>query len=209
MRPTRLGGLGSGVVLRVGWLAVALLAVGCAEEAPPADESPLVLEVFLTYHRGEEPVSVSRDVPLPPRVAEGGLSPRLALEVALEALVAGPTEGEGEDGVHSFFSDETSPIVRSVEIRERTAVVDFEDFRPLMPGASSSAGGFMLLAELNGTVFANAPVDEVEYRLEGSCDAFWAFLQRACTVVPQPQAERREGTTTAQSGTWRSDAQPE
>jgi hypothetical protein len=29
-------------------------------------------------------------------------------------------------------------------------------------------------------------VRSVEYRLDGSCDAFWEWLQRSCQVVTRP-----------------------
>jgi hypothetical protein len=181
--PVRSRGLGVGLLL--------LFAAGCAEEAPsplpePGAPTLLVVEVAVVHHREEEAVTLPRRVEVAVGSGESGLPLERVLRIALEALVAGPTPTERERGIHSFFSDETSGIVGSVTIEDGVAVVDFLDFRALIPNAGSSAGSFMLLAELNGTVFGISGVEAVEYRLNGDCEAFWNFLQRACTVVPRP-----------------------
>jgi hypothetical protein len=44
----------------------------------------------------------------------------------------------------------------------------------------------MLLQELNGTVFQFPEIRSVEYRMEGSCDLFWEWLQYGCRVVARP-----------------------
>lgn len=167
-------------------ILLAALAGGCGEDAPEPEPSLLEAELELTFHRGEEPVRVHRPVALPLGSGEVEPAPEIRLEQALTALVHGPTPAESEMGLTSFFSSETGDVLRGVTLEESRAVVDFHDFRALVPGASSSAGSLAFLRELNGTVFAAAPVAEVEYRLEGSCTEFWAFLQRDCTVVPRP-----------------------
>jgi spore germination protein GerM len=169
----------------------ALVLVGCGEAPPPEIDEPVqaptVVEIQLTFHRAEEPVPVLRRVELPREEgSEEAVEARLS--AALEALISGPSAAERDQGLHSLFSADTRGILASVEVEDGLAVVDFHDFRALIPNASSSAGSFAFLAELNGTVFANAPVREVEYRIEGDCDAFWAFLQRDCTVVPRPES---------------------
>jgi len=168
-------------------LVILLAALaGCGEDAPEPEPSLLEAELELTFHRGEEPVQVRRPVSLPLGPDEMEPAPEIRLEQALTALVHGPTPAESEMGLTSFFSSETGDVLQGVTVEEGRAVVDFHDFRALIPGASSSAGSLAFLRELNGTVFAAAPVAEVEYRLEGSCTEFWAFLQRDCTVVPRP-----------------------
>ncbi len=180
-----------------GLLAVAALALlaGCGDASPPPPELPgfeqprgpseLTVTLQLTFTRDEEPVAVPRTVvlPLDPETLSDDT---LLLRVALEALVAGPTPEEEARGITSFFSSETAGILESVELVGDSALVAFSDFRGLMPGASSSAGSFAFLAELNGTIFALPGIARVEYRMEGSCDAFWAFLQRSCQEIRRP-----------------------
>lgn len=124
----------------------------------------------LTIHfsRGEATATVTRRV-----------SPDSArLEAALRQLLRGPTPAERADGIHSWFSETTAQALRSVQMDEAGhAVVDFADLRELIPNASTSAGSGMLLRELNGTVFAVPSVESVEYRIEGSCEDFWEWLQ--------------------------------
>jgi hypothetical protein len=139
----------------------------------------------LTFTRDEEPVAVPRTVVLP-LDPEALSDDALLLRVALSALVEGPTPEEEARGITSFFSAETAGILQAVELVGDSAMVDFSDLRTLIPGASSSAGSFALLSELSGTVFALPGIARVEYRMEGSCDTFWAFLQRACQEIRRP-----------------------
>lgn len=107
-----------------------------------------------------------------------------SLRAALEELVAG---GSGEDrtsGTHTWFSEETRGVLREVALEDGRAVVDFDPGLPgLIPGANSSAGSDMLLTALDSAVFQFSGVDSVEYRLGGSCPAFWEWLQRECVMV--------------------------
>lgn len=200
----------SAFLLPLFWLPL-LLPAGCGEAGDPdaaldlpvpSDEvgeeeavepmPPLPPEgagVTLVFHRGEEPVEVTRSldearaVDLPTGMAPGADESAQSLARALLLLVKGPLPEEEEEGIHSFFSPETESILREVRLEDGLAVVDFRDFRPLIPNASSSAGSQAFLRELNQTVFRNSQVQEVDYQLEGSCEAFWAFLQRGCARV--------------------------
>jgi hypothetical protein len=146
-------------------------------EAQPTRPAPEVTRVTVVFTREEEPVAVERSV-------TGGGSPAHA---AVEALLGGPDEAERAEGLHSWFSSATARSLRSIEVDEvGHTVVDFHDLRPLISGASSAAGSEMLLHQLNGTLFALPEVMSVEYRIDGSCEAFWAWLQRECTVVTRP-----------------------
>lgn len=107
-----------------------------------------------------------------------------ALRKAMEALLRGEAEPMAAG---SWFSSRTAGALRSVSIDSvGHAVVDFEDLRPLIPNASSSAGSEMLLQELNAAVFGVAAVRSVDYTIEGRCDRFWEWLQRGCQTVHRP-----------------------
>lgn len=130
------------------------------------------------FSRGESTATVTRRVP----------AGTVGLEAALRQLLRGPTPAERAEGIHSWFSDTTAQALRSVQVNEAGhAVVDFADLRELIPNASASAGSAMLLRELNGTAFAVPSVESVEYRIEGSCEAFWEWLQYGgCPVQQRP-----------------------
>jgi hypothetical protein len=179
-------------VLLVG---LALVAFGCGEGAPPPPELPgieaprgpaqLTVSLEVTFTRDEAPVQVLRRVEVP---LERGSSPPSGLlaELALRELLAGPTPAEREAGVTSFFSGDTAAHPFEVVIEGDSLMVDFADLAPVVPNAGSSAGSFALLSELNGTLFALPGIVRVEYRMEGSCERFWNFLQRSCQEVRRP-----------------------
>lgn len=169
-------------------LAIVLAGGGCERAAgPPAvgtaspqDVPPPQIPVAVYFTRNETPVGVTRRVPAD-----------APLEGALHALLAGPSAEEREAGIASWFSDETAGMLRSVAVDDAgLASIDFADFSGLIPGASSSAGSALLLAELDHTVFQFPQVAAVEYRFEGSCEAFWNWIQRACAVVRRDQLTR-------------------
>jgi hypothetical protein len=99
------------------------------------------------------------------------------LRASLAALLAGPTEAERTATLGSWFSSATAGALLSVVIEDGHAVVDLADLRRIIPGASSSAGAALLLAQLDATVFQFRTVESVEYRFEGSCEAFTEWVQ--------------------------------
>lgn len=153
-------------------LAIAV-AVGSVAACDRSDDSAAIRtaapapELTIHFSRGESTAAVSRDAP------PGGPT----LVAALRQLVRGPTAAERAAGIHSWFSSATEGVIRSVAVQQGRAVIDFEDLRDLIPNASTSAGSAMLLRELNTTVFEDPSVQEIEYRMEGSCEQFWEWLQ--------------------------------
>lgn len=106
---------------------------------------------------------------------------------AIEALLEGPRSDEADLGYGSWFGPETAGMLNEASVdADGRAVVDFADLSGVIPNASTSAGSQMLLASLNATVFQDDAVTEVEYRLDGSCDAFWNWLQAECQIVTDP-----------------------
>lgn len=140
--------------------------------AAVSDPGTTDVTVFLT--RGEEIVPVVRTVPRTTGV----------LRAALEQLLAGPTAQDRSAGLTSMFSEATAGMLGDVTIgTDGTAVVDFADLRPVLPDASTSTGSDILLGQLDATVFQFPTVTAVDYRINGSCQAFWEWLQRSCHVV--------------------------
>lgn len=155
-------------------LLIALLACGEADPGEPSErERTPPVRVWLTL--GDSLVAVPRP--------EAGDS----LRGALEALLAGPTAAERSRGLGSWFGDDTRGLLRGADWEGEVVVVDFRrSLTTAIPGAGSSAGSRVLLAALDSTVFQFPSVRAVEYRLEGSCAAFWEWLQRECAVVRRP-----------------------
>lgn len=154
-------------------------ATGASAPTPtslPATQ-PNGTEVTVFFSRGEDVVAVTRSVPKTTGV----------LRAALEQLLAGPTDEERASGLSSWFSSETAGLLSGVTLgSDGRAVVDFGDLRPVIPNASTSAGSAQLLAQLNATVMRFPTVDTVEFRIGGSCEAFFEWLQRPCQAVERP-----------------------
>lgn len=172
-----------------------LVLAACGEGGPPPPEFPgletprgpteLTVALEVTFTRDEAPVRVPRTVVIP--LDGDSLSDEaLLLKAALEALFRGPTEEEAAEGITSFFSAETADLLRSVTLEGDSAAVDLGDLASRIPNASSSTGSFLFLSELNGTVFGLPGIARAEYRMEGSCEALWNFLQRSCQEVRRP-----------------------
>ncbi len=136
-----------------------------ARPQPPAGQ--MVVSVFFACDLDASPVASYRLVPVSPRV----------LRAALEQLLAGPTRGEADAGLDSWFSSSTATMLADVTVRDGHAVVDFHDLRTVIPSASSSAGSRVLLSQLDATVFQFSTVSSVIYRIEGDCEAFNEWLQ--------------------------------
>lgn len=149
----------------------------CSEAPTKAESRAGYIAVFYTC-AGEpvpsRPRAILRQVP----------SGSTGVETALRELVKGPTEEEKAKGFQSFFSSETAQILKSVTVSEAgRAVVDFHDLRHKMNNASTSAGSVQLIRELSQTVFQFEEIKAVEYRFEGSCTAFFEWLQGECQVI--------------------------
>lgn len=100
------------------------------------------------------------------------------LRGVLEALLAGPTEAEIDLGYGGWFSAETAGMLNSVRIEDGVAYVDFDGaLADVIPGASTSCGSMLLLAQLDQTVEQFPTVDRVVYMLDGSAEAFYSWLQ--------------------------------
>lgn len=106
------------------------------------------------------------------------------LRAAVEQLLRGPTAEERDQGLHSALDPAAAAVPFSVTIQGGLAVVDFGPGLPAAsPGTSASAASEKFLAQLKATVFQFASVARAEYRVGGSCDAFWNWLQRDCATI--------------------------
>ncbi len=115
-------------------------------------------------------------------VQRGVPSTDLPLTNTLQLLVGGPTEAEREAGFTSVFSEATADTFTGVSIDAGTAAIDFSDLEEQLDMDLEEDADF-LLAELNATVFQFETISAVEYRLDGSCEEFYAMLGRSCTAI--------------------------
>jgi hypothetical protein len=57
----------------------------------------------------------------------------------------------------------------------------------VLNNASTSTGSEFFLAEPHANLFQLPEVDSIEFRLNGSCDSFWNWLQRECRTVTRAE----------------------
>jgi hypothetical protein len=168
-----------GRVLEATVVRVGFARCGPFDEAPGAGG-----RVVLVHFLCGEPASPHYGVVgVERRVGEGSG----VLRSALEEQLVGPSAGERARGLFSQFTPEAGGLLRGVTIADGTAVVDFDDrMRTELSAVSTSAGGLGFLDQLDATVFQFPTVERVEYRLDGSCEAFYEWLQSACEVRDRP-----------------------
>ncbi len=104
------------------------------------------------------------------------------MAATLRALLAGPTEGELSNGYSSFFSSESAGALNVLALDEGRLRVDFND-AILVNNASTSTGSMFFMAELQANLFQFSEVDLIEFQLNGSCDAFFGWLQGECQIL--------------------------
>lgn len=142
---------------------------------PDSDEGRTVYVFFLPEDAlwpGDKSAYVPVERPVKDDVGTEG-----RLRLALAELVKGPTSEERSEGLVSMFSEETAGLVNSVEVIDGRAIVDFRDFRQIIPQVSTSHAGVAFTFTLNFTVFQFDEIQEVNYTIEGACSRFWVFLQ--------------------------------
>lgn len=149
-----------------------VVALNFGKASTSGDQS----EITVYFHRGEELVPVTRTVP-----ATTGV-----LRASLEQLLIGPTETERASRLRSLLSEDAAGRLRDVTIDGNgNVVVDFNR-QVVSNGAGTSAGSTALLEQLNATVFQFPTVSSVEYRTDGSCEAFYMAMEQVCEVVKRP-----------------------
>lgn len=175
--------------LHVAVLAVGvLLLAGCgdgtdaaAPDAPEPDPEPPETHEVEVYFTNLELGETGEVFPVERETTEEDLP--LA---AFSELLAGPTASEHEEGYSSFFSEQTQELLRSLEVEDGTALVDFDARLPdVIPNASTSAGSASLLAELDATLEQFDEITATRYHLDGDAAAFYEWLQLA---VPEEEA---------------------
>lgn len=158
---------------------IGLLSAGCGASATPvptltpAPQETMTVTVFFSPDSQNDCAAVEpteRVVPASDNVATA----------ALNALFAGPTEAERGQGYSSWFSAETTSILLSLRVIGSNAYVNLTDIRPIIPGASSSCGGQMFLAQVETTLKNAVAVERVFYAIEGDPVAFYEWIQLGC-----------------------------
>jgi hypothetical protein len=166
--------LGHGRRWSVVALVVGLIATGCGAEpaTQPANVQPATVqvEVYFTNDTLGDPCT---DVfPVTRQVDRDDI-----LTGTLNALLAGPTPTEIDDGYDGWFGPTTADALLDAHLDDQGTVhVTFTDLRQLIPNASTSCGSTALLAMLDTTLLALDDITTTRYALADQT-AFYAWLQ--------------------------------
>ncbi len=154
----------------------------CPEPTFPGG-SGTVLQVFYNCGASVVPIAttyVYRTVATTPSV----------LTRTLAEMVKGPTREERELGYDSLFSSATTNSFLGVELSGGKATVNFTGLGGI-DGISVPERSVFFLADINATVFQFDTVTAAEYRLDGSCDAFWALFGGECQTISRADWTRQ------------------
>jgi len=101
---------------------------------------------------------------------------------ALEQLFMGPTEKEKADGFHSWFKPESKSILKSVNVKNKTAYVNLkpETFSILSGNVSTSCGSSQFMSEMETTLLQFPSIKKVFFAIDGKPEDFYEFLQGEC-----------------------------
>jgi hypothetical protein len=150
-----------------------LLAIAAGASAAP-DRPPPTIGVQIFAPRGAPGPSCRRVFPLPREARTPAV-----LTGAMRALLRGPTAAERVQGYGGWFSAKTAGMLRGARVSNGVAYVDFRNFSRVIPGASSSCGSAVLLAQLDRTAMYFPTVRRAVYSFDGSVRAFYEWLQRS------------------------------
>jgi hypothetical protein len=116
-----------------------------------------------------------------PRAVTASADPAILLGEAVAELLGGPDAAEQSAGFSSPFSPATQGLLLSATIGpDGTAVLDVAPALASVLAAPTSSDAQQILRSLDGTVQQFASVTGAEYRLGGSCAAFFAWLGQGC-----------------------------
>ena len=160
------------------------VAAPCEDIAPPAGGEDIVLVYFPcgagSLDQASGVRSIAFDVPVFER-----------LQAALRAVLDGPSALEQEAGMVGVVPTGSSALLRAIEAQENDglAIVDFDPALARIENLSTSASGGAFIRSMRETALQFDEVTAVEFRLGGSCDAFFEVFQGVCQHVAEPVEE--------------------
>jgi hypothetical protein len=160
----------------------------CAEDEP-VDEDATILRIYF-------PCGDSTPATAESFVYRTVAPTDLVLTTTMQEMTKGLESEEEELGFRSPFPSEAHGTFLGLSIVDGVAYIEFSGDGIFPAGADTAEGSLIFLSTLNANVFQFSSIDEVEYRLNGSCDAFWQNLgSEECRTITRQ--EWRSQLTTA------------
>ena len=147
----------------------------CVEDEP-TDQAATILRVY--YPCG------STDLAIGGTFVYRAVAPTdLVLTTTLREMTKGPDADEAALGFKSPLPDSADGSFLGLSIVDGTAYIEFASTDIFPDGVATAEGAQIFLSTLNANVFQFTSIREVEYRINGSCDAFWQQLGSGCAVI--------------------------
>ncbi len=119
----------------------------------------------------------------------------LVLTTTMREMVKGVDDAEAALGYRSPFPDDAEDSFLGVTIDREQAKAFLEFTVDVFPsGVDTPEGAEIFLSTLNANVFQFDTVNQIEYRLGGSCDAFWQQLGGSCEVITRSEWRSQQST---------------
>jgi len=151
---------------------------GRCEETPPNQPDMTVLRVF--YPCGTGTVTRTRFVyrEVPPT--------RQVMTATFAQLTKGIDSTESDLGFRTPLPADASSAFLGASINGDRVLLEFTE--GIFPeGVDTPEGMQIFLSTLNANVFQFASISEAEYRVGGSCDAFWSHFGSKCQIVTRSE----------------------
>jgi hypothetical protein len=152
---------------------------------PPVESEPQAgqADINVVFACGGDGITPGEYHALQRLVPWGSGQPIERITWTLQSLLSGPNEEERSAGFTSFFDFATAEALNDVTLIDNHVVADFNE-AIVVGNASTSTGSVLFNAELRANLFVHPEVDSVEFRLNGSCEA-WSelFESDGCQVI--------------------------
>lgn len=149
----------------------------CEDLRPPAGGADIVIVHF----------PCGTDWSTGVRSAGTGLPAVERLEIALLAVLGGPSELEGGVGMRPVVPEGSGDLLAGVTLADDgLAEIDFTPALRDVPNLSTTAAGGAFVTALRETAFEFAEVTALELRIEGDCQAFFEHFESNCHHIARP-----------------------
>ena len=156
----------------------------CEDVAQPAAGDSVLVFFPCGAGLGADQASGNRSVALEMPVIE-------RVETALRAVLDGPSEPERDAGMVGVVPPGSSVLLAEVDLSENDglAIVDFDPALAEINNLSTTAASGAFARSLEATVLQFDKVTAVEFRMGGSCGAFFEYFQSTCHHFAKPVEE--------------------
>lgn len=189
---------GAAAIVLVGAVAIGQLLPTAADPSPSASSTSEPSEAAVATCEDLRPPAGGGDIVIVHfpcgtdwstgvRSAGTGLPAVERLEVALRAILDGPSELERGVGMHGVVPAGSDDLLAAVSLADDgLAEIDFTQTLRDVPNLSTTAAGGAFVTALRETAFELDEVTALELRIDGDCQAFFEHFESMCHHLAKP-----------------------